>query len=627
MQKFGIGQSATRVEDQRLTTGHGRFIDDVNLEGQTWAVFVRSPHAHATITSIDTAAALALPGVLAIYTAEDLKADGIGDVPCLAPVQNLDDSPCVTPPRPALASGRVRHVGDAVAMVVAETPAQARDAAEQVWVDYAMLPSVVATAGAMASDAPQVWEQAPENRCFNWETGDGPALARAMDAATHIAEIELINNRVVPGSMEPRGAIAAIEPESGRLVLHVSCQGVHIMRRILANAIFGVAEEEIHVLCHDVGGGFGMKIFLFPEYVAALYAARKLQRPVKWISERNEAFVSDSHGRDHVTRMRLALDQEARILGLEVDTIANLGAYLSNFSPFVTTAAGVPMLVGCYTIPVAHVQVRGVFTNTTPVDAYRGAGRPEAIYAIERLLDAAAFDLGLSPVEIRQRNFIPPQAMPYDTALGSSYDSGDFQRNLDDALQMSAWNDFASRREAARARGKLRGIGLASYIERCSGGAPETARLEVAADGHVTLYIGTQSNGQGHETAFRQILNERLGISFEEISIVQGDSDRIGSGVGIDLKLADMGAVWIGGVGWREGIAFVETGPAAGRCCGLCYGSKALYSIGADDAEFAVVEFDVGYGTLQHLGCLELRLLDQLAGSSGDRRATDRYRA
>jgi len=275
-----------------------------------------------------------------------------------------------------------------------------------------------------------------------------------------------------------------------------------------------------------------MKIFVFPEYVAALFAARKLQRPVKWISERNEAFVSDSHGRDHVSNLELALGEDASILALKVSTVANLGAYLSNFAPFVATAAGVPMLVGCYDVPVVHVKVQGVFTNTVPVDAYRGAGRPEAIYAIERLLDAAAYDLGISPAEIRRRNFIPPNAMPFETVLGSVYDSGEFARNLEDALQISRWEDFEARREAAKAKGKLRGIGLASYIEKCAGGSPEEARLEVSSDGHVTLYIGTQSNGQGHETAFRQIISERLGISFEEISIVQGDSDRIETGGG-----------------------------------------------------------------------------------------------
>jgi carbon-monoxide dehydrogenase large subunit len=532
MQKFGIGQPVTRVEDTRFTTGHGSYIDDLNLEDQAYAIFVRSPYAHALIKNIDTKDARTLPGVVAVYTVEDLKADNIGNVPCGAPAMNKDGSPCVMPPRPALAEAAVRHVGDAIAVVIAETIEQAKDAAEQVWIDYELLDAVVETSRAMDSDVTQIWEQAENNRCFDWEAGNVEATEKAFSNAAKVVELTLINNRVVPTSVETRGAIAFSEPETGRLVLHVSCQGVHLMRRLLANAIFNCPEEEIHVLCKDVGGGFGMKIFLFPEYVVALYAARKIGRPVKWISDRSEAFVCDSHGRDHVSHLQLALDANAKFLGLKVNTIANLGAYLSNFSPFVATAAGVSMLVGCYSIPTAYVNVQGVFTNTAPVDAYRGAGRPEAIYAIERLVDVAAHDLGLTPDEIRRRNFIPGEAMPYDTSLGATYDSGEFEKNLNDAIKYSSWEGFANRKKKAKKRGKLRGIGLASYIERCAGGSPEQARLEVSSNGHVTLYIGTLSNGQGHETAFRQILCERLGVSFEDISIVTGDSDLIETGGG-----------------------------------------------------------------------------------------------
>ena len=532
MQKFGIGQPATRIEDTRLTTGQGSYIEDLNLEGQAYAIFVRSPHAHALIKKIDMDDARALPGVLAIYTVEDLKADDIGNVPCGAPAMNKDGTPCVMPPRPALAEGKVRHVGDAVAVVIAETIEQARDTAEQVLIDYELLEAVVETDGAMDPSATQIWEGAQNNRCFDWEAGNAESTEKAFSNAAKVVELKLINNRVVPTSLETRGAIASFESETGRLVLHVSCQGVHVMRRLLANAIFNCPEEDIHVLCKDVGGGFGMKIFLFPEYVVSLYAARKIGRPIKWISDRSEAFLCDSHGRDQVSHLQLALDANAKILGLKVNTIANLGAYLSNFAPFVATAAGVSMLVGCYSIPTAYVNVQGVFTNTAPVDAYRGAGRPEAIYAIERLVDVAAYDLGLAPDEIRRRNFIPGNAMPYDTALGATYDSGEFQQNLDDAMKFSNWQDFNKRKEEAKTRGKLRGIGLASYIERCAGGAPEQARLEVSSEGHVTLYIGTLSNGQGHETAFRQILCERLGVSFEDVTMVTGDSDLIETGGG-----------------------------------------------------------------------------------------------
>ena len=532
MQKFGIGQAATRYEDDRLLSGEGRYVEDVYIEGQCYAAFVRSPHAHAKITSIDTADASSLPGVLAIYTVADLKAEGIGDIPCMAPASNKDGSNCIMPPRPALAEDRVRYVGDAVAVVIAENRSQALDAVEAVWIDYDLLPAVVETNQAMADNANLVWGEAAKNQCFDWEDGDADATNKAFAEASHVVELELVNNRLVPTSMETRGAVAAIEEVTGRLTLCVSCQGVHVMRSLLATQIFNVAEEDIHVTCNDVGGGFGMKIFLFPEYVCQLFAARKLGRAVKWISERSEAFMSDSHGRDHVSHLKVALDSDAKILGLQVNTVANLGAYLSNFAPFVATSAGVPMLVGCYAVPAAYVEVQGVFTNTAPVDAYRGAGRPEAIYAIERLLDVAAFDLGISPDEIRKRNFIREEQMPFSTPLGSNYDSGNFQQNLEDALKLSNWDDFESRRKAAKSRGKLLGIGLASYIERCAGGSPEQARLEVANDGHITLYIGTLSNGQGHETAFRQILCERLGVAFEEVSIVQGDSDLIETGGG-----------------------------------------------------------------------------------------------
>lgn len=530
MEKFGIGQPAPRFEDQRLLTGQGNYLDDLKLEGQTYACYVRSPYAHARITEIDIAAAQRAPGVLVILSAQDLRDDGIGDLPCMTQIPNKDGSAIFMPPRPALAEERVRFVGEPVLMVVAETAEQARDAAELAYVDYEALDVVVETGAAMQGGSAQLWEQAQNNVCLDWEAGNAEATEKAFREAARTVTLDLVNNRVIPNSMETRGVVA--EFKEGRLVLHVSCQGVHVVRRILANQIFSCEESDIHVLCHDVGGGFGMKIFVYPEYVTTLFAARRLQRPVKWVSERQEAFLSDCHGRDHLTTLRLALDQNAKVLGLKVETVANLGAYLSNFSPFVITAAGVPMLVGCYDIPAAHVLVKGVFTNTAPVDAYRGAGRPEAIYAIERIMDIAAQETGLSPLEIRRRNFIRPDAMPYQTVLGSTYDSGDFVKNLEDAAKLADWDGFASRRKQAAELGKLRGIGVASYIERCAGGAAEQARLEVSGDGKVTLYIGTQSNGQGHETAFRQIISERLGVSFDDINMIQGDSDLIETGGG-----------------------------------------------------------------------------------------------
>ena len=530
MTKFGIGQPAARFEDRRFLTGAGSYLDDENLPGQAIGVFLRSPHAHARISGLNLSAAQATAGVIGVFTGQDLRAAGVGDLPCMADAPNADGSPCYKPPRPALAIDRVRHVGEPVALIVAETRVQALDAAEAIFVDYEELPSVSETGAAMVEDAPRLWDEAPDNRCFDWHAGDADAVAAALDGAAHRVEFELINNRLAPNSMEPRGLIASIE--DGRLVLRVSCQGVHYIKRMLLSGIFDCGNKDIRVICKDVGGGFGAKIFCYPEYVAALHAARTLGRPVKWVAERGESFLSDSHGRDHVTRLEAGFDEGFRFTGLRVSTIANLGASLSPFSPFVATSAGVPMLSGCYRIPCAHARVQGVFTNTAPVDAYRGAGRPEAIYAIERLMDFAARRLGVSPAEIRRRNLIGPAEMPYRTVLGSIYDSGEFPQILDLALEKADRNGFEARRAEALQRGRLRGFGFAGYIERCSGGAPERARLIVAADGRIELHIGTMSNGQGHETAFRQILCEYLAVDPERIAIVQGDTDVIPRGGG-----------------------------------------------------------------------------------------------
>jgi carbon-monoxide dehydrogenase large subunit len=534
MTKFGIGQAVPRTEDARLLTGRGRYTDDVSMAGQAYAYVLRSPHAHADILAIDTADALEVPGVLAIYTGADLEADGIGTLPCQVPLRQKDGSLLKTPPRPALAIDRVRHVGDAVAVVIAESIDAARDASELILVDYADRPAIVEPGRALDPDAAQVWDEAPGNLCFDWEKGDAAATEAGFAKAARVVALDLVNNRIIPSSMEGRACLAAYDAAADKFTFYVSSQGVHGLKAQLANDIFKLPPNKFHVLTTDVGGGFGMKIFNYPEYILTLYAARKLGRPVKWTSERGEAFLSDDHGRDNLTHIEVALDENGKFLALRVATVANLGAYLSNFAPYIPTDAGVAMLAGVYTTPAIHVAVKGVFTNTNPVDAYRGAGRPEAAYALERIVDAAGRETGLGPAEIRRRNFIPPEAMPYTTVMGKTYDTGDFRRNLEDALAIADWDGFEARRDDARAHGKLRGIGLSTYIEECAGGGPEQATVEVRGDGKVTVLIGTQSNGQGHETAYTQIVSDRLGIPAEDITIVQGDSERVvwGSGTG-----------------------------------------------------------------------------------------------
>jgi len=532
MAKFGIGQGVPRSEDPRLLTGRGRYTDDVRLDRQAYAVFVRSPVAHGDIAGIDLDEARAAPGVLAVFTVEDLDRDGIGEIPCLAPAKSREDVPFFAPPRPALARGRVRHVGEPVALVVADSLNAAKDAADLVAVDYDTLPASVETAATLEDGAPRIWEQARNNLCFDWEMGDKAATDAAFDGAHSVVSLDLVNNRVVANSLEGRACHADFDPETGVHTLYVSSQGVHGLRNQMAQAIFGIPPEKMHVLTTDVGGGFGMKIFMYPEYIGTLYAATKLNRPVKWTAERSEGFVSDDHGRDHVTHAELALDADGRFLALRTDTISNLGAYLSNFAPFVATEAGHRMLNGLYTFERIHARVRGVFTNTQPVDAYRGAGRPEAAFLVERIVDHAARTLGRDPAELRRRNFIPPEAMPYDTATGLTYDSGEFARNMDEALEIAEWSAAAERKRAAAARGKLLGIGLATYVEACAGGSPETSTLSIDRGGKATLLIGTQTNGQGHETAYKQVVGEYLGLDPDDVEVVQGDSFRIATGGG-----------------------------------------------------------------------------------------------
>jgi aerobic carbon-monoxide dehydrogenase large subunit len=532
MKQFGIGQPVRRVEDRRFITGRGNYVDDIERPRQAHAFMLRSPHAHARLGAIDATAALSAPGVLAVLTGEDLAQDGIGPIPCLSAVTNRDGSPSVLPPHAAIARDLVRHVGDTVAMVVAETAAAARDAAELVTVDYEPLTAVVDTARALDAGQPLVWDEAPGNLCFDWEVGDRAAVERAMASASHRIVLELVNNRVIVNSMEPRGAIGEYDPGEDSYTLWSSTQGSHFLRTLLADSVFKIPENRIRVVTRDVGGGFGMKLFLYPEHVLVLWAAKKIGRPVKWTPDRSDAFMTDTQGRDNVTRLELALDGDLCFLGLEVTLIANMGAYLSNFAPEIPTASGAVMHSGVYAIPAIHVGVKGVFTNTVPVDAYRGAGRPEAAYAIERLIDYAARRLGVPPQELRRRNFIEPAAMPFRTSLGLTYDSGEFARNMDQALAAADFAGFPARRAEARARGRYRGLGHAVYIEQSGFPPDEFAELRFDPSGTLTVLMGTQSSGQGHQTAYTQLAAERLGIAPEKIRVLQGDTAAISFGRG-----------------------------------------------------------------------------------------------
>jgi len=532
MKQFGIGQPVRRVEDRRFITGRGNYLDDISRPRQAYAFMLRSPHAHARIRRVDPAAAITAAGVLAVFTGEDLARDGLGTIPCLSAVTNRDGSAATLPPHPAIVRDRVRHVGDTVAMVIGESLAAARDAAELIAVDYDPLPAAVDTARALDRGQPLVWDTAPGNLSFDWEVGDGAAVAQVMSGAHHRVVLELVNNRVVVNSMEPRGAIGEYDPGEDSCTLWSSTQGSHFVRNLLAESIFKIPENRIRVVTRDVGGGFGMKLFLYPEHILVLWAAKKLVRAVKWTAERSDAFMTDTQGRDNITRLELALDEDLRFLALDVAILANMGAYLSNFAPEIPTVSGAVMHSGVYAIPAIHVGVKGVFTNTVPVDAYRGAGRPEAAYAVERLIDFAARRLGVRPEELRRRNFIKPEAMPYSTPLGLNYDSGEFARNMDQALAAADLAGFAVRRAEARARGRYRGLGHAVYIEQSGFPPDEFAELRFDPSGTLTILMGTQSSGQGHQTAYTQLAVERLGVAPEKVRVQQGDTASISFGRG-----------------------------------------------------------------------------------------------
>ena len=535
MVKFGVGQPARRVEDMRLVSGKGRFTDDISLPGQLYAVMVRSPHAHARIVNIDAEDAKAAPGVAAVYTGKDAEEAGLGTVysPAADMLKNKDGTPIYKTTRWLIARDRVRHVGDLVAMVVAETPAQARDAADLVMVDYEDLPVIADTAGALAPDAPVIWEENGSNLAYDWSIGDAAPVEAAMKAAHHVTRVKLVNNRIVVAAMEPRAALGNYEAERDHYTLYVCSQGVHGMRTNIAKHSLNIPVEKLRVVTEDVGGGFGMKTFVYPEYPLVLFASKMIGRPVKWTADRSESFLTDSQGRDHVTEAALAIDKDGKILAVKVDTIANLGAYQSQFGPFIPSLAPRGMHVGVYMVPAMHNHVRAVYTNTVPVDAYRGAGRPEASYVIERMMEKAAREMGLTPDDIRRRNFVPPSAMPLNAAPSLPFDSGDFERNLNDAMKRADVAGFAARRAAAEREGKILGIGYSYYVERTAAGMADYARISVdPKDGLVHVWTGQQTNGQGHETAWTQLVSSRLGIDGEKIKVHLGDSDVLPGGAG-----------------------------------------------------------------------------------------------
>ena len=530
MSQFGLAQPVRRVEDPRLLKGAGRYTDDITLPGMLFGIVLRSPHAAAAITGVDTAAARAMPGVQAIYTGADLAGDGIGGLPCAVPMTNRDGSNGAMPPHPVLADGAVRHVGDPVAFIVATTAQQARDAAEAIEVGYDVRASSTDLATSIDAGAAQVWPEAPSNTVFDWEIGDKAATEALFARAAHVTKLRVVNNRIVVSSMEARAALA--DYDGDRWTLYTNTQGGWLLKGLISSAVFKTEAEKFRVITPDVGGGFGMKLFLYAEHVLTCYAARKLGRPVKWASERSEAFLCDTQGRDNVTLGEIAMDANGKFLALRTRNLANMGAYLSTFGPYIPTYAGTSVLASIYGFQAIYANVIGVFTHTPPVDAYRGAGRPEANYLVERLIDAAAREIGIDRVELRRRNLVPASAMPHSTPMGKTYDSGDFSRVLDAALKTMDFSGFPARRAASAARGKKRGIGLAYYLEATGGDATERAEIRFAEDGFVDVYVGTQSTGQGHETAYVQLTADRLGIDGEKIRVRQGDTDAIPVGGG-----------------------------------------------------------------------------------------------
>ncbi|MEA2895421.1 MAG: aerobic carbon-monoxide dehydrogenase large subunit [Bradyrhizobium sp.] len=574
--KFGVGQSVLRKEDDALIRGKGRYTDDHAPAAMMHALVLRSPHAHAKFT-IDATRARSLPGVAAILTADDIK--DLGGLPCLF---NLEVDPFTGPPYAILAHGVVRHVGDAVAFVVAETIDRARDAVEAIEVNWTPLPAVIGVANAVKNGAPQVWPEHAGNVLFDVPIGDKKATEAAFAKAHAVAEISIVNPRIVTNFMETRAVVCEYDAKRDHLTLTIGSQGSHRLRDILCQNVLNIAVEKMRVICPDVGGGFGTKLFPYREYALAAVAARKLRKTVKWAADRADHFMGDAQGRDNVTTARMALAEDGKFLGMDVDLMGDMGAYLSTFGPYIPHG-GAGMLPGLYDIQAFHCRVRTVFTNTVPVDAYRGAGRPEAAYVVERLVDASARKLGMTPDAIRRKNFISPRAMPYKTATGKIYDSGDFTAHMKRAMEIANWKEFPRRAKAAKKQGLVRGIGLGTYVEVCGTMGEETANVALDPNGDVTILIGTQSSGQGHQTAYAQLVAEQFGLAPERVHIFQGDTDRIASGLG------------------TGGSASIPTGGVSVERATRTLGAN-LREIAADALETSAADLEISDGMVRIAG-------------------------
>jgi carbon-monoxide dehydrogenase large subunit len=542
MIKNGIGAAVRRKEDQRFITGRGQYVDDINRPNQLYAVFVRSPVAHGKINAVNTDQAKAAPGVVAIFTGADME---VGGLPCGWGINSKDGTPMAEPGHPPLARDFVRYVGDQVAVVIAESRAAARDASELVEFDYDDLDAVADLESASAADAALVWPDIPGNVCFDWEIGDAAATDKAFADATHVASIDVVNNRLIANAMEPRAAIGDYDSGKDEYILYTTSQNPHVIRLLMGAFVLGIPEHKLRVIAPDVGGGFGSKICHYAEEAILTWASQKVNRPVKWTADRSESFISDAHGRDHITHAEMAMNDDGDFLGMRVSTRANLGAYLSTFGPAVPTYLYATLLAGCYKTRAIYANVKGMFTNTVPVDSYRGAGRPEACYLLERLVDRAAAVMNMDPIEIRRQNFIEPEDFPYQTPVALEYDIGDYGATVDKALELADYDNFDKRREESASRGKLRGVGVATYIEACGiapsnvagalgarAGLYEAGTVRVNPTGSITVLTGSHSHGQGHETSFAQLVVEALGVDFDSVDIVHGDTGKVPFGMG-----------------------------------------------------------------------------------------------